>query len=70
MHGLQSILGQLGWDDELFVNVLDFLHHVRLQLRECLLQRRNALQGGLRCLDSDMGAQSGLLGAQWLEDGV
>ena len=70
MHGLQSVFGELGRDDELAVDVLDFLHHVRLELSECLLQRSDALQCGLGRLDGDMGTESGLLGAQWLEDGV
>ena len=70
MHGLEGVFGQLGGDDELAVDVLDFLHHVRLQLGEGLLQGCNALQGRLGCLDGDMGAQAAFLGAQWLEDGV
>jgi hypothetical protein len=70
VHGLQGVFGELGRDDELLVDILDFLHHVRLKLCECLLQRRHALQGGLGRLDGDMRAQPGLLSAQWLEDGV
>ena len=70
MHGLQGVFGQLGRDDQLALDVLDLLHHVRLQLGERLLQGGDALQGGLGRLDGDMGAEAGLLGAQWLEDGV
>jgi hypothetical protein len=70
VHGLEGVFGQLGGDDELAVNVLDFLHHIRLELREGLLQGCNALQGRLGCLDGDTGGQAGFLCAQWLEDGV
>ena len=70
VHGLQGILGQPGRDDELPFNVFDFLHHVRLELCEGLLQRRDALQRRLGCLNGNMGAQAGLLRAQWLENGV
>lgn len=70
MHGLQGVFGELGRNDELAVDVLDLLHHVRLELCEGLLQGCDALQRGLGRLDGDMGAQAGLFGAQWLEDGV
>jgi hypothetical protein len=70
VHGLEGVFGQLRRDDELAVNVLDFLHHVRLQLGEGLLQGLHAFQGRLGCLGGDTGGQAGFLRAQWLEDGV
>ena len=70
VHGLEGVFGQLGGDDELAVDVLDFLHHIRLQLGEGLLQGLHALQSRLGCLGGDARGQAGFLRAQWLEDGV
>lgn len=37
LHGLQGVASQLRWDDQFPVNVLDFLHHVGLQLGKGLV---------------------------------
>lgn len=37
LHGLERVLGELCRYNELPVNVLDFLHHVRLELSEGFL---------------------------------
>lgn len=67
LHGLECVSGEFGGDDELAVNIFDFLHHVRLQLGEGLLEPRNPLQGRLGSFSGDMG--TGALAAQRLEDG-
>ena len=45
LHWLQMVSGDLGRQYELLVNVLDFLHHVRLELCECLLELDSAFHG-------------------------
>jgi hypothetical protein len=70
LHGLHGVSGELCGNDELAVNILHFLEHVRLELCKCFLERRDALEGGMGCFDGDMGAASSLSCAQWLEDGV
>lgn len=70
LHWLQRVSCQLCGYDQFPVDVLDLLHHVRLQLGKGVLQRGDALEGGMRCLDSDMRATRTLLAAQWLVEGV
>jgi len=67
-HGLQRVTGELGRDDELAVDILDLLHHVRLQLGKGGVQPVDALQRRLGRLGSGMGRSA--LAAKWLEDGV
>lgn len=68
LHRLQRISREFGRHDELAVDVLDLLHHVRLELGKGLLEPGNALQRRLGCLGSDM--RCGPFPAERLEDGV
>ena len=68
-HGLQGIAGKLGRYNEFPVNVLDFLHHICLELRESLMESMDALQDGSRRLGMDMCAGAAFA-AERLEDGV
>ena len=45
LHGLERVSCQLGGYDELLVDVLDLLHHIKLQLVEGFLQLCAALEG-------------------------
>lgn len=68
-HGLQGIAGQLGGHDEFAVNVLDLLHHVRLEFGKGLVQSMDTLQDGGGSFGMDMGGGAALA-AEGLEDGV
>lgn len=69
LHGLQGIAGKLGGHNEFPVNVLDFLHHVRLEFGKGLVESVDALQDGSRGFGMDMCAGAAFA-AQRLEDGV
>lgn len=69
LHGLQCIPSQLRRYDQFPVNVLDFLHHVRLEFGKGLVQRVDTLQDGRGSFGMCMGAV-GAFAAEWFEDGV
>jgi hypothetical protein len=69
VHGLEGVFGQLRRDDELAVNVLDFLHHVRLEFRKGFMQAMDTLQDGGWSFGMRMGGV-GAFAAEWFEDGV
>lgn len=69
LHGLQGIAGQLGRHDKFPVNVLDLLHHVRLEFGEGFMEAVDALQDISRSFDMDMCAGAAFA-AERLEDGV
>jgi hypothetical protein len=64
VHGFNSVSGELCRNNELLLDVLDFLHHVCLELSERFLQRRAALQGSRWCLDCSTASILGRLGTQ------
>lgn len=70
VHGFNSVSSELRRNNELLLNVLDFLHHVCLELSESFLQRRAALQGSRRCLDGSTASILGRLGTQRFIDCV
>jgi hypothetical protein len=69
LHGLQCVSSQLRWYDQLPVNVLDFLHHVRLEFRKGFMQAMDTLQDGGWSFGMRMGGV-GAFAAEWFEDGV
>lgn len=68
-HGLQGIAGKLGGHDEFPVNVLDLLHHVRLEFGEGLMESMDTLQDGGGSFGMDMCGRAAFA-AQRLENGV